>query len=126
MAKDPKEWLKQSDYDFDTAEYMFAGGRYFYAVFMCHLAIEKSLKGLYYKITNKVPPKSHNLVYFLNKLQIKPPENIGKFLVKINQASVVTRYPDEMAKLQKNYTKSVVKKIIEDTRKTLEWIKKQF
>jgi len=28
------EWLKQSDYDMETAEYMFQGGRYFYAVFM--------------------------------------------------------------------------------------------
>jgi len=26
---------------------MFSSGRYFYAVFMCHLSIEKSLKGLY-------------------------------------------------------------------------------
>lgn len=68
MAKDRKEWLKQSDYDFDTAEYMFAGGRNFYAVFMCHIAIEKALKGLYYRITNEVPAKSHNLIYFLNKL----------------------------------------------------------
>jgi len=126
MAKDRKEWLKQSDYDFDTAEYMFAGGRYFYAVFMCHIAIEKALKGLYNKITNEVPAKSHNLIYFLNKLEIDPPEKIGKFLVKINQASVVTRYPEDITKLKKTYTKSVVKSIISDTRKTLEWIKKQY
>lgn len=30
-----KEWLKQSDYDIDTAEFMYGGGRYFYSVFMC-------------------------------------------------------------------------------------------
>jgi len=41
------EWIKQSDYDLDTAEFMLEGGRYFYSVFMCHLAIEKMLKGIY-------------------------------------------------------------------------------
>lgn len=41
-ARAPEEWLRQADYDMDTAEYMFAGDRYFYAVFMCHLSIENS------------------------------------------------------------------------------------
>ena len=47
MDKRPQEWIRQADYDIDTAEFMFNGGRYFYAVFMCHLSIEKALKGLY-------------------------------------------------------------------------------
>jgi hypothetical protein len=29
MAQPPDEWLKQADYDMDTADYMFQGGRYF-------------------------------------------------------------------------------------------------
>ena len=51
MSKDPQEWQRQADYDMDTAEYMYAGGRYVYAVFMCHLAVEKTLKGIYQKNT---------------------------------------------------------------------------
>ncbi len=47
MDKRAAEWLKQADFDLDTAEFMAKGGRYFYAVFLCHLAIEKALKGLY-------------------------------------------------------------------------------
>ena len=31
MAKDQKEWFLQADYDIETAEYMFNGGRYFYS-----------------------------------------------------------------------------------------------
>ena len=41
--------MKQADYDMDTAVYMHTGSRHMYAVFMCHLAIEKALKGLYYE-----------------------------------------------------------------------------
>lgn len=47
MDNKSAEWLKQADYDLETAKYMFEGGRCFYTVFMCHLAIEKALKGLF-------------------------------------------------------------------------------
>lgn len=47
MAKDAEEWLRQAEYDLDTADAMYTTGRNFYAIFMCHLAIEKALKGLY-------------------------------------------------------------------------------
>jgi len=44
------EWFLQSDYDFDTAKYMLNCHKNIYAVFMCHLSIEKAIKGLYAKI----------------------------------------------------------------------------
>ena len=126
MAKEYEEWLKQADYDISTAEFMFGGGRYFYAVFMCHLSIEKALKGVYLERLKEVPPKVHNLIYLLNKAGIKPPETIGRFLVKLNEASVVTRYPDNIEKLQRDYTKDVVMDIVSKSKEVLRWIKTQF
>ncbi|WP_281276819.1 HEPN domain-containing protein [Desulfoglaeba alkanexedens] len=79
-------------------------GRYFYAVFMCHLSIEKALKGLYYKVLDEVPPKTHNLLYLLNKIGKKPEPKLEKFIIKLNTASVATRYPDDLAKIQGAYT----------------------
>lgn len=125
MAQAHEEWLRQADYDMDTADYMFGGGRYFYAVFMCHLSIEKALKGLCRKKLNQQPPRVHNLIYLLNKIDIKPPEAIGRFIVKLNEASVATRYPEEIRKLQKDFTQNVVKDILVDGRKTLAWIRQQ-
>ena len=124
MAQAHEEWWRQADYDMDTADYMFGGGRYFYAVFMCHLSIEKALKGLYRKKLNEQPPRVHNLIYLLNKIGIKPPEAIGRFIVKLNEASVATRYPEEIRKLQRDFTQKIVKSILAEGRKTLEWIKK--
>ena len=72
MDKRILEWLKQADYDMDTVDFMCKGGRYFYAVFMCHMAIEKALKGLYQKNLQETPPKTHNLIYLLNKIGLKP------------------------------------------------------
>jgi HEPN domain-containing protein len=109
----------------DTADYMLAGGRYFYAVFMCHLSLEKGLKGLYRKKMSQDPPRVHNLIYLLNKIGSKPPEPIGRFIVKLNEASVATRYPEEIRKLQKDFTQVIVKDILSEGRKALEWIKMQ-
>jgi HEPN domain-containing protein len=76
MSDKHKEWLKQADYDMDTADVMHNSGRYFYAVFMCHLSIEKALKGLYHKTIEKVPPKTHNLIYLLNQIDITPEQDL--------------------------------------------------
>jgi HEPN domain-containing protein len=126
MAKDSRECLKQADYDMRTADIMFKNKRYFYAVFMCHLSIEKALKGLFQERLSEMPPKVHNLVYLLNKSNIKPPEDMGKFVVKLNEASVATRYPEEIKALSKTYTQPIVKGIIKDSKEALRWIKTLF
>lgn len=120
------EWLRQSDYDMETADYMIQGGRYFYAVFMCHMSIEKALKGLYFERRREIPPKVHNLVYLLNEIGIKPPESPGKWIARLNEANITTRYPEELNTLQKVYTESVVRMIINGGKEVIQWIKTQF
>jgi hypothetical protein len=61
----------------------------------------------------------------LNKIGIKPPEPTGRFIVKLNEASVATRYPEEIGKLQKDFTQGIVKDIISKGRETSEWIRTQ-
>jgi len=120
------EWLKQAEYDINTAEFMYDGGRFFYAVFMCHLAVGKALKGLFQQKLQETPPKTHNLVYLLSKIGIRPDENIGKIITKLNEASIATRYPDDIDVLQRNYTQAVTKQILSQTKEALEWIKRQY
>jgi HEPN domain-containing protein len=125
MKKRTQEWMVQSDYDMDTAVYMHTGERHIYAVFMCHLAIEKALKGLYFEKKGAIPPKSHNLIYLLNEIGIKPPEGPGKFVVKLNEASIPTRYPENLAKLQHLYNETVVENILTQGNELIKWIKQQ-
>jgi len=96
----------------DTAEYLFQGGRYLYAVFMCHLAVEKVLKGLYFERLRETPPRSHSLVYLLNAFGIVPPETPGKFIIRLSEASIPTRYPEDLAKVQQVCTEGMVKDIL--------------
>ena len=37
-------WIDIADYDMETAETLYDGGRWLYVAFMCHQAIEKTLK----------------------------------------------------------------------------------
>ena len=125
MENRAAEWLRQSDYDLDTAAYMHEGGRHMYAVFMCHLSMEKALKGLYYEKRREFPPKSHNLVYLLNAIGVRPAPEMGKFIVRLSEASVPTRYPEDLARLQQIFNERIVKEILEKTKETVAWIKSQ-
>ena len=126
MGNKHEEWLKQADYDIDTADAMQGSGRYFYAVFMCHLSIEKALKGLFYKVLDEAPPKTHNLLYLINKIGKKPEYELEIFIIKLNTASVSTRYPDDLAKIQAAYTEEITKDIITKSKDVLKWVKTQY
>jgi HEPN domain-containing protein len=120
------EWLKQADYDMETADAMYSSGRYLYSVFMCHLSIEKALKGLFHYTLNEVPPKTHNLLYLLNKIEQKPKTEMEKFITRLNTASIATRYPDDLTKIQNEFTEEIAKDIINNSKDILIWVKSQF
>ncbi len=126
MDKRALEWLKQADYDIDTAEFMCRGGRYFYAVFLCHLAAEKALKALYQQNLQETPPKTHNLIYLLSRIGLTPDQDKSRVIAKLNEANVATRYPDDIGKLQSDYTQEIAQQILAQAKEILEWIKKQF
>ncbi|MBF0273667.1 MAG: HEPN domain-containing protein [Nitrospinae bacterium] len=126
MRKNAKEWLKQAKYDIETAEYLLKGERNSYAVFLCHLSIEKALKGVYQKRVGRIAPKTHNFIYMLRKSEIEPPQEYRKFLAKLNGASVITRYPENLEKVKKFYPLTVVKEIVHKSKQTLEWIESMY
>jgi HEPN domain-containing protein len=126
MDKKVAEWLKQADYDMDTAEFMAKGGRYIYAVFMCHLAIEKALKGLYLHNLRETPPKTHNLVYLLNRIGLRPDAGKSGVIATLNEANIATRYPDDIDRLQSKYTQEITSEILARTKEILAWIRAQF
>lgn len=123
MAKNPQEWLKQADYDMETAEIMFDNKRHIYAVFMCHLSIEKALKGLYTQKLNKTPPKTHNLIFLVEKIKLELSEDLYDFIFTLNGVSVPTRYPDELQKLQKDYNTAKTRVLLEKSKEALKWLK---
>ena len=100
MTKEEKYayWLQYAQYDLDTAEAMFAGGRWFYVVFMCQQAIEKLCKGLYNFYIDDNVPRIHNIRFILTKIEtsisltVKP--EIYEFLDSLSSHYLYNRYPN--------------------------------
>jgi len=124
MRKDTKNYIKSAEYDLKTADFMLNSGRYIYVIFMCHLSLEKILKAIVTEITQKISPKSHNLIYLLKLGNIQLPSESFDFIAKINNASIVTRYPEDFSKILEAYPKSVAKEYLSKTKEILKCLKK--
>ncbi len=120
-----EEWYFQSDYDLETAFDMFKSGRFIYCIFMCHLSLEKALKGLLVKSKEEFPSKSHSLIYFVEKLELKMEDSNYEFLFSLNKISVPTRYPEDLRKLVTAYSKERTENILNRTKEIQLWIKQQ-
>ncbi|MEW5758200.1 MAG: HEPN domain-containing protein [Candidatus Omnitrophota bacterium] len=123
MNKETKNWLNMVEYDLTTAKQMFKTGRYVYVIFMCHLAIEKVLKAIVSEAINKLPPKTHDLIYLLDLGKIKLSADLLDFVGIINNAGVVTRYPEDLSRLVSNYPKNITKKYLDKTMEIIKCLK---
>lgn len=125
MTKKPEEWFKQAAYDLKTAEIMLDNKRFIYAVFMCHLAIEKALKGVYQYKLKEIPPKVHNLIYLVEKTGLSPSEKLQDAIFELNRVSIPTRYPEDLDKMKSEYKKQNTLKIISGSKEVFKWLKNQ-
>lgn len=123
MRKDTKSFKSSAEYDLQTAESMLKSGRYIYVVFMCHLSIEKMLKAIVAEVTKQIPPKTHNLIYLIKLGEINLPQGLFDFVTKINNASIVTRYPEDFQKLLDVYPEDVVEKYFVQAKEVIQCLK---
>jgi HEPN domain-containing protein len=66
---------------------------------MSHLAVEKMLKALVTEETQNLPPRTHNLINLAQRARLVLSQDQRDFLGKLNNASVVTRYPDDLSQM---------------------------
>lgn len=117
------EWFIQAGYDMKSAKIMFDNKRYIYAVFLCHLSIEKALKGLHIQALDETPPKTHNLIFLVEKIKLELSDEMYDFIFTLNGVSVPTRYPDELKRMQKEYNKAKTWVLLEKGKKVLSWLR---
>ncbi len=122
MRRDTKNWLDSADYDIETANHMLATGRYLYVIFMCHLALEKILKAIAAEAKRQTPPKTHDLLYLVDLGGVNLSQDHLDFVGKINNASIPTRYPEDLAQIISAYPKKVAQDYLEKTKEIVEWL----
>ena len=126
--KDIKEllehWVSMANYDLKTAQSMFDAKRYPYALFMCHLSIEKLLKAIIVRQTNEHAPYTHNLIELGKNTEIDFTEEQRNLLADLKEFNLEARYPewkkDFYKKANHNYTKQYLLK----TEILFKWLKK--
>ena len=118
-----EEWFFQSDYDLETAQHMLQSGRNVYCIFMCHLSLEKALKGLFVRRLNQYPPKLHNLKYFVDNLALEPEEAHLDFIDWINRMGITTRYPEDLKNMIKRFSRERTNEIFQQTKTIQQWIR---
>jgi HEPN domain-containing protein len=123
MNKSISNWIKSSDYDINTAEALYKSKRFIYVIFMCHLAAEKALKAIVADKTKKAPPKTHDLFYLARLASLDLPQVYAPIVMHLNEASVPTRYPEDIIKIAKAYNKNAAQRYLKETKELLKWLK---
>ena len=120
-----EEWFFQSDYDLETAYHMLQSKRNVYCIFMCHLSLEKVLKGLFIKRLNEFPPKLHDLIYFVDRISLSLEDTHLIFLMWLNRMGIITRYPEDLRNMIKLFSQEETSNVYEQTKTIQQWIKQQ-
>jgi HEPN domain-containing protein len=86
-------WRNGAAEDWEVANQLVDGGKTRHGMFFAHLALEKLLKAHICKKTEKLAPKSHNLVRLaeIAEIQLKPQDL--DTLAEMNEFNLEGRYP---------------------------------
>ena len=109
-------WAKTAEHDYETMLSLFKTKRYSDTLFYGHMVLEKILKGLIVRSTQKQAPYIHDLVRLQEIAGLKLPEKEIDLLDEINDFNIRARYPEYKLRFYKlctrTYTKSCIDKII--------------
>lgn len=117
-------WKELADYDIDTAEVMYNGGRWLYVGFMCHQVIEKTIKSYWSAIKPDEIPFIHNLLKLAQScgLTTKMSPDQLKFIAGLMPMSIEARYPSYKDELFKKLTPEYCRTLIDKTKELKLWI----
>lgn len=90
-----RQWLDGSKRALEAARHMADAGDYEFALFTCHLAVEKALKGCYVKTKDEQAPKIHNLEELASVCSLDLAEEERLELRELSTFSEFGRYGDE-------------------------------
>ena len=115
-------WIKGAIDDLESAKILIERERLLHGLFFCHLVIEKALKAHLVKITQEVAPRTHNLMYLLEKANMELSENEEVFLGILMKYQLQGRYPDYNPIIP---DKLIIENYLEQTEDLLQWLRKK-
>lgn len=126
VKKTVQYWLEGAEYDLSVADAMYEKGKYPYALFMGHLALEKLLKSLVVKATSNHAPYTHSLPLLAEKTSLKVPQKTMKALARFMEFHFEARYPSDQKKFYRKCTKEFTTRNLKRMNEVFQWLKKQY
>lgn len=119
-------WLTSATRDFEVAQDLFRLARYNYCLFFCHLAIEKLLKGLIFKLTNEHALPIHDIKKLSKQAEIVILDLNDKDLEEITSWNIEARYDSYKQKFYGKATKDFTEKWFKKAKEIFVWLKNQY
>lgn len=120
--KQVEYWIHGAIDDLKSAKILIESNRLLHGLFFCHLVIEKAIKALVVKQTKELAPRSHNLLYLSEKIDLVFTEDTEIFLGILMKYQLQGRYPDYNPNIPKETT---VATYLEKTEQLLTWLQEK-
>ena len=123
-----KKWMDQVDEDILSAEALCESGRWLYVGFLCHQAIEKTIKAYWYATQKVDPLYLHNHFRLLEGCGLKDQLNDTqrRFLEIMSPMYIAGRYPEYKNQVARMLNKESSEYLITETKKLTQWILQKF
>lgn len=115
-------WREHAKYDLDTADSLLSSGRFPYCLFMCHLAIEKILKGIIVEKIKDHAPYTHNLIELASGSGMDFSSAQQSLIAELNEFNLEARYPDWKRDFYKTATKEFSADYLAKTKELFVWL----
>ena len=94
MREEDRAWYEGALVDLAEARSALREGRYNWAVFAAHQAVEKALMSAIIVLRRETPPKTHDLTRLLSILGLELPEDLRIGVLELSPFYTVARYPN--------------------------------
>lgn len=110
--------------DLAVAEDLLKAKHWLYVAFMCHQAIEKTLKAYWNATRDDEPPYIHNHRRLAEGVGLysKMDEKQHRFLGLISNMNIEARYPDYKSNVARALNEQRCRDIINETKQMQQWI----
>jgi len=122
VAKAVSYWLDGAKYDMESAHDVYSVGRYPYALFLAHMALEKALKALYVRRTRRHAPQTHSLTLLARQMRGELPADLVEKLAGYAGFHIQTRYPDYLFEFYDHCTPEFTRRTLEEMEGVFQWL----
>lgn len=122
-----KKWLEIVEQDLQVAQLNHDNGYWLYAAFLCHQALEKSLKAYWVAAQENDPPFTHSHTRLLSGLGLieELTDEQLRFISLIEPMYIEARYPEQKLDAARMLNKEASLYLLEKTIELTQWIEER-